>query len=59
MAAINSLNSAAGASLPPFVQEFIDKAMSGGVTATDIVSFLETIQTHHQETTGLIIDQQH
>lgn len=44
---------------PQFILDFIDKAESGDITADEVAEFLEAIQAHNQETTGLLVDRQY
>ena len=43
---------------PQFVQDFIEKAVSGEVTKDDVAAFLEMIQSQNQDSTGLLVDEQ-
>jgi alkanesulfonate monooxygenase SsuD/methylene tetrahydromethanopterin reductase-like flavin-dependent oxidoreductase (luciferase family) len=42
---------------PQFVQDFVDKAVSGDITEDDVAYFLEMIQTQNQDSTGLVVNE--
>lgn len=55
------MNGAMGARLEPpqFVQDFMDKAVSGEVTEDDIAAFLKNVQSQNQDLTGLLVNGQY
>jgi Ca2+-binding EF-hand superfamily protein len=52
-----SSSSSSDASLPAFLQDFIDKEKAGSVTQDDINSLVTSLQNSGQSTTGALVDQ--
>lgn len=47
----------AGAEPPQFVKNFMDKVESGDISEDDLSQFIKTVQSQHQQYTGVLFDQ--